>query len=248
MEKIKPSTKLYSFFMSAYDHFNAQLFNKKLPDVILTLQRQSNAMGYFSSNRWGSKKGAELHEIAINPQYFSQYPMIEIFQTIVHEMVHLWQHEYGKPSRTGYHNKEWSDKMISVGLMPSDTGKPGGKKVGQHMNDYPMKDGTFSVSCRKLVSSGVLLPYYDKQVPFSLSLLNVMGNSDEVNEASDILIDEMDELLNTVIPLDNIVYSPPAANRSKTKYVCPDCNLKMWGKPGAYVICGQCEVQLVSES
>lgn len=40
-------------------------------------------------------------------------------QTIVHEMVHLWQYEFGKPSHRTYHNKE-ADKM-AIGLMPSNT-------------------------------------------------------------------------------------------------------------------------------
>jgi hypothetical protein len=39
-------------------------------------------------------------------------------------MVHLWQHHHGKPSRTGYHNKEWATMMKAVGLIPSDTAAP----------------------------------------------------------------------------------------------------------------------------
>ena len=34
------------------------------------------------------------------------------------------------------YNKEFAEKMMSVGLMPSTTGKPGGKTVGQKMSDY----------------------------------------------------------------------------------------------------------------
>ena len=40
-------------------------------------------------------------------------------------MTHLEQAHFGKPSRNGYHNKEWADLMERVGLMPSDTGAPG---------------------------------------------------------------------------------------------------------------------------
>ena len=33
--------------------------------------------------------------------------------------------------------------MISIGLMPSDTGKPGWKIIGQHLSDFPIKKGKF---------------------------------------------------------------------------------------------------------
>jgi hypothetical protein len=248
MEKINPSTQLYTFFMSAYDHFNKELFESQLPDVILTLQRQAQTMGYFSSDRWSNDKGVELHEIAINPQYFAKYPIIEIFQTMVHEMVHLWQHEFGKPSRRSYHNRQWADKMIEVGLMPSSTGKPGGSQVGQLMADYPIKNGVFTKCCKSLVSSGVLLPYYDKQVPFSLSLVNVMNENIDLSDMAQSIHDELDQVLNNPIPIENIVYNPPTVNRSKTKYSCPECKLNMWGKPGLFVICGECDNQLLMES
>src|SRR5262245_14971271 len=35
----------------------------------------------------------------------------QILSTLVHEMVHGEQHHYGKPSRGGYHNKQWADWM-----------------------------------------------------------------------------------------------------------------------------------------
>jgi hypothetical protein len=44
-------------------------------------------------------------------------------------MAHLWQWEFGSPYKNGYHNTEWAGKMIEIGLMPSDTGLPNGKKM-----------------------------------------------------------------------------------------------------------------------
>jgi hypothetical protein len=58
-------------------------------------------------------------------------------------MVHRWQQEYGHPSRTGYHNREWAAKMEEVGLVPSSTGEPGGEKVGQGITHYIAEDGPF---------------------------------------------------------------------------------------------------------
>jgi hypothetical protein len=45
-----------------------------------------------------------------------------ILSTLVHEMVHVWQETYGNPSRRGYHNRQWAEKMREVGLQPSSTG------------------------------------------------------------------------------------------------------------------------------
>ncbi|WP_236870604.1 hypothetical protein [Candidatus Bandiella numerosa] len=30
----------------------------------------------------------------------------------------------------------------------------------------------------------------------------------------------------------------------KIKYVCPDCNIKLWGKPNLNIICGDCDTAL----
>ena len=59
-----------------------------------------------------------------------------MLSTLVHEMAHLWQHHFGKPSRSNYHNKEWGDKMREIGLVPSSTGAPGGKATGQRVSHY----------------------------------------------------------------------------------------------------------------
>lgn len=38
-----------------------------------------------------------------------------MLSTLVQEMVHLWQHHFGKPGRRRYLNKQWADKMDSLG-------------------------------------------------------------------------------------------------------------------------------------
>jgi hypothetical protein len=58
-------------------------------------------------------------------------------------MVHLWQQEFGTPSRRAYHNKEWAHKMEIVGLIPSHTGEPGGNRTGQNMTHYIEDGGGF---------------------------------------------------------------------------------------------------------
>lgn len=105
-----PTESLYLNLQSVYKHFNNALFDNKLPDVMFTTQRQKGVMGYFSKNRWRSNvDGDYCHEIAINPSYVNQSSTLEVLQTLVHEMCHAYQHMYGKPSRNGYHNKEFAN-------------------------------------------------------------------------------------------------------------------------------------------
>ncbi len=82
-------------------------------------------MGYFSYRRFVAADGSGrmIDEIALNPEYFPVYPLIEVMQTLVHEQCHMWQYHYGNPSRKTYHNAQWAAKMESIGLMPSSTGR-----------------------------------------------------------------------------------------------------------------------------
>ena len=164
----KPTMQMYSFVQDAYDFFNDKLFAGELPPCLLTLQREKNTMGYFSSNRWQGGGKHVVHEIALNPAFFITHKPLELMQTLVHEMVHLWQHEFGKPSHRAYHNTEWANKMESIGLMPSDTGEPGGKRTGQRMSDYPIEGGAFYLQCIVFAKMGyktaILRPLRQKGV------------------------------------------------------------------------------------
>ena len=121
----------------AYAYFNKRLFEGRLPPCLITVRPHRGAYGYFSGERFGSRDGKEIHdEIALNIRHFEKRTPCEIMSTLVHEMVHLEQAHFGSPSRNGYHNKEWAGLMERVGLMPSDTGAPGGKRTGQRMTHY----------------------------------------------------------------------------------------------------------------
>lgn len=127
----------------AHTFFNKKLFGGELPDAAIILARKKGAEGYFHADRFHTEDGRKIDEIAINPDYLLQ-DEIKILQTVAHEMAHQWQHHFGeKKSRTAYHNAEWAAKMESIGLMPSSTSQPGGKKTGQKMGDYVIPGGLF---------------------------------------------------------------------------------------------------------
>src|SRR6516225_9588180 len=99
------------------------------------------------SHRTGNEARSE---IALNPATFRGRTDREIASTLLHEMVHLWQYYFGKPPRKGYHNREWGDKMESLGLMPSEDGQPGGKRTGQRVTHYIIEGGPFACEWAKL--------------------------------------------------------------------------------------------------
>ncbi|HQT65794.1 MAG: sprT domain-containing protein [Acidocella sp. 21-58-7] len=162
MHSLNPTSKNYDEFTQAYNHFNETLFENRLPPCLITLQRKAKAYGYFAGGRFGARDGREItDEIAMNPSHFKDRSVAEILSTLVHEMTHLAQHHEGKPSRTGYHNKEWANLMKAVGLVPSDTGAPGGKEIGQRVSHYVEPGGRFDRSCKALLDTGFSLGYVE---------------------------------------------------------------------------------------
>ena len=159
-----PTRQTYNALQDAYDHFNDHLFGGELPPCIITLQRKSKAYGYFSGSRFANRDNPnEIHdEIALNPQHFQTRTPTQILSTLAHEMAHLWQHHHGKPSRRAYHNKEWAAKMIAIGLIPSDTGAPGGKTTGQFVSHYIAEGGFFATACAAFLAKNGTVLFTDR--------------------------------------------------------------------------------------
>ena len=157
-----PTGKTYGDLNVAFDFFNNSLFDGRLPRCLITMQRRAGIYGYFAGDRFGTRDGQEkADEIALNPAHLKERSLEETFSTLVHEMVHLEQHHFGKPSRSGYHNKEWAELMKKVGLIASDTAAPGGNETGQRVSHYIRPGGRFDIACAKLLSQGITLDYVE---------------------------------------------------------------------------------------
>lgn len=132
----------FTAVQSIYQYFNDALFGGKLNGCLLNFSRKSKAYGFFAPNRWG-KSGAErdIHEISLNPEHLSRTPKA-VISTLVHEMAHLWQQDFGKSS-PGYHNRQWAEKMKEIGLFPSSTGAEGGKQTGKNCSHYIIVGGPY---------------------------------------------------------------------------------------------------------
>jgi ribosomal protein S27AE len=155
-------TREYESFQQAYDYYNVRLFGGALPDCLITLQRKRTARGYFWASIFTARSDdSTTDEIAMNPEHFGRSDA-EILSTLVHEMCHLWQAHFGKPSRNAYHNKEWAEKMKSIGLIPSATGQPDGKQTGQSMTHYIAPGGPFERETSLLLETGFRLRWQSR--------------------------------------------------------------------------------------
>lgn len=155
-----PTVLAYGHLVVAYTFFNEHLFAGSLPGCLITMQRKKGARGFFHGNRFGSRDRTDTtDEIALNPATFAARDDRSILSTLAHEMVHLWQHHFGKPSTGGYHNREWAAAMIEIGLIPSHTGEPGGRQTGRRVTHFIQPNGLFDLACETLLRSGVLVAY-----------------------------------------------------------------------------------------
>lgn len=210
---VRPTRETYEAFQRAYDTLNKALFGNALPNALITLQRRKRSYGYFAANRFGREDGRTADEIALNPAHFKNRPVREILATLAHEMVHLWQHHHGKPGRNRYHNRQWANEMKSIGLRPTDTGREGGKEVGEHMHHIVIDGGAFAKATDRLLAMGFAIPWSEVQV----------GEEDESPEGA-------------AAP-----QARRAASKSgkRVKYVCPKCQLAAWAKHDAKLMCGE---------
>jgi len=234
--KLLPTKQMYGELQDAFDFFNAELFfrilGSELPQCLITLQRKHNTMGYFSPGRHTNLQGDKVDEIAMHPGFFPLQTTSEIMQTLVHEMCHGYQHHYGNPGRARYHNKELADIARNVGLIFSDTGRPGGRPTGDSMSDYVDEEGPFEVACKKLLSTKFALSWLDR---FPISIENMATTKHQLSEEVDVPMSDQDLERLEINVVDHVT-----RKKSTFAYTCPICAVKAWGKPNLLIGCLTC--------
>ena len=221
-----PTGELYDELMQAFNHFNRSLFGDVLPGAVITLQRDRKSYGYFCGGRFVRRSGEQADEIAMNPSHFAGHPVENTLSTLAHEMAHQWQHHHGKPGRRSYHNKEWADRMVSIGLMPSHTGAPDGKRTGEKIDHYIIEDGPFAVSCAALLKTRFMLNWLDR--------FAVLPTSAAAEAAA---------LAPELVALGIEPAKPGKRMGNRVKYRCDTCKMQAWGKPGLPLLCGTCDAR-----
>jgi hypothetical protein len=245
---ISPTVATYAALERAFDHFNAELFGASLPPCLLTLRSSPRTHGYMHRHRFVNIGSQQVDELGINPGYFAIQTTEEVLSTIAHEMVHHWQNHCGSPSKSLPHNREWAEKMESVGLMPSHTGLPGGKRTGRTMSDYMLPDGAFIQSAMRLIEAGFHLPWLDSHVSMAPEKMQqrraaladsgvaVVGGEPPLVMASS---------QGLALPINEPAPRPETLARER--YVCPQCGIRAWAAPETLLECGTCGVPLASQ-
>lgn len=257
MTNLKPTLDVYTQLQFAYDHYNQWLFKatgEALPPCLITLQRQARTYGYFSRKRFTNRdSGDVVDEIAMNPEYFAVVPLIETLQTLVHEQVHLWEHHFRKPPDR-YHSKVWADKMEAIGLMPSNTGRPGGKRTGQKMADYIKDGGLFMKATEALLAQHFRFawvetrplqrPVPETYIPPSWSAQLAEGD-DEALEALQGAEGNAGLVAALYAPMPAAAVATagegqevrPKPQATRQKFACPQCQDAAWGSPSLTLAC-----------
>jgi len=231
MTEQKPNIEQNESYLKAFDFFNEKLFDNALPRPMLIFSRSKKIIGgMFTPHVWEDTDGNDqsIHEIALNCNLMSyDEDLSDMLGILVHEMCHLWQWEYGNPSRNGYHNKEWSNKAKEIGLNVWAVDKHGNKQenkeTGQSISTDRVEGGPFDESLKELPE--------DALFPWASS------DMDDTKEPQGEDKDEKDKEEEKKNKKSGV----------KHKYTCAKCGLNAWAKPDASLMCGDCDRKLVEQ-
>ena len=216
----------YQIIEQIFSFYNKRLFADMLNPVLFTFARKNKVAGYFSARSWvrRNERSNEIHEIAINPDY-TNLDDNDFHQTLVHEMCHLWQEDFGIPSRRSYHNKEWAQKMKECGLIPINIDNPS-RETGQNITDELEVGGVLDCLIQELKESVLFMPLQQK-VNLKYQMANYEGTKKSPFQES---LKESEQ--------SEIIKEMPIKSGIKFKYTC-DCS-NIWGKFGLSVNCNNC--------
>ena len=128
MKELTSYNRVAGYLNKIFDLLNAEFFESALSRPTITIQSTPRAYGHFSlrEDTWVSKMGA-THEINIGAGTLAR-PIEEVAATLLHEMVHYFNHENGIQdcSRGNtYHNKRFKAAAEAHGLIVAHSDKYG---------------------------------------------------------------------------------------------------------------------------
>lgn len=113
------SEQLYTWF----DRFNERFFANKLSTPVISFERtRVNTLGHFvmDRNSFGLKWNININRL------YADCPLGDTLATLLHEMIHQWQQEFGKKKgkcqRSQYHNIEFRTKARLLGIPCDKSG------------------------------------------------------------------------------------------------------------------------------
>ena len=188
----------------AFEHFNAALFEGRVPPCVLTLSKNKKYKGYFLHGTFLHRgAGRRLDEISLNPQTYEG--LTTYLSTLVHEMVHALQQAIGSPGRRGFHNSEWSKMMVQCGLQPLSLEQGRQNGTGRRVTHAIIEGGPFDLACQALLNTG-----------FGFQVVHIDPPPEDGSDP------ESDEYLRKE--------RKDAKRASKTRFFCPECLQNAWAQ------------------
>lgn len=226
---------------AGYSHFflNHKCWDGKLTNPAFTLARKPNSLGSFHPNRFERIDGQTAHEICLNPEPLSKASDYFTLRVIAQQMAWQAREEFGPPrNRKGsssYCDEVTADFMDAIGLKPTATGQPGGKRTGAKMFHIVVENGPFDLAARELLASGFVFRWRDR-------VIETQQDDTSDQDAGD-------------SPRSHKTTSARAAHSGSTKikkskdrvkFTCPGCGLNAWSKPSASIKCAPCDLILIN--
>jgi len=215
-------------------HMNDSLFGGTLTECMYVFSRNKAVVGgYFCPDKWENEDGVKIPEIALNANLMQEGDLAYSFQVILHEMVHFWQHLFGKAGRNGYHNREWADKCKELGLQPVTAD---GKEVGQAVGTELIAGSAAEI----LIADMLSVKADEFAFPWVTDPLMVDGGNGEPRAPSS------DEAKKG--EPEQAEQEQPAERKAgkRDKYTCSMCGAAAWGKAGMNLICGDCNRPMIN--
>jgi hypothetical protein len=146
-------------WQDAYDLFNKELFEGRLPECVVALNNASRfGTARFIPNHYRGSGGKAINGFEINPLYFYRRKLIETLTVLAYEMVYVWQWRVaGKKSRNGYRSKAWMTRIRQIGLVPFDDAH--GFKSREQINCRIVKNGPFETACKRFLEEMLDIPW-----------------------------------------------------------------------------------------
>ena len=136
-----------------------------MPPCLVTLQRRANALGYFAHDRFEHRDEREpTDEIALNPKHIIERPPEDTLRRWCTRWCTSGSTGSASRAAAGTTTPNGPTMMQEIGLEPSSTGAPGGKRTGDRVSHYIVAGGPFDLACQAFLAKNPGLLWGDRPV------------------------------------------------------------------------------------
>ena len=102
------------------DLFNITFFKEQRASKI-NISFEKTRVNTLGNHKIIRNRSEIIENINFNSVHLNR-PLWEILLTLLHEMTHIWQANYEKPSNNWFHNREFKHKMLDFGIECNNKG------------------------------------------------------------------------------------------------------------------------------